>query len=73
MKFSELKKSFCFNLKNFTLTQEDLGMTRVGDLSELDMFKIRSLALIELTALFDAYSISMNRRKSPLKQRFKGL
>ncbi|XP_065651359.1 uncharacterized protein LOC100212474 isoform X4 [Hydra vulgaris] len=58
-------------LPNFTLTHDEIGITRIGDLSELDMIKIRSLALMELTALFDEYSISMNRRKSLPKQRYK--
>eukprot|EP00794_Sanderia_malayensis_P012158 gene12158-13412_t len=40
-------------LPNFSLKQEKTGMTRISDLSEQDMAKVRSLALIELTALFD--------------------
>ena len=65
---------FCYHsFQNFSLTKEELGMTRVGDLSEQDMVKVRSLALIELTALFDTYGISMNRRKPLTKLKQKGM
>lgn len=47
-------------------------MTEVGDLSDTDMERVRPIALIELTAMFDAYNIPMNRRKLPLKPKFKG-
>ena len=58
--------------QNFTLQPEKLGITRICDLSETDMVKVRSLALIELTALFDTYSIHMNRRKHFSKLKTKG-
>lgn len=58
-------------LPNFTLTREELGKTHIGDLADEDMVKVRSLALLELTALFDAYAIPMNRRKCPTKQKYK--
>lgn len=64
--------SFFFLIQNFTLAKEELGMTTIGDLSEEDMVKVRSLALIELTALFDTYTIPMNRKKAPSKLKFKG-
>ena len=60
------------SLQNFTLAKEELGKTKIGDLSEEDMTKVRSLALIELTALFDAHEIPMNRKKSPSKLKLKG-
>ena len=47
------------------------GTTCIGDLSDEDMNKIRSLALIEVTALFDAHNIPMKRRKQS-KQKGKG-
>ena len=47
-------------------------MTKIGDLSEEDMTNVRSLALIELTALFNVHEIPMNRKKSPSKLKFKG-
>lgn len=58
-------------LPNFTLEPETLGITRIADLSEPDLEKVRSLALIELTALFDKYNIAMKRRKQFLKPRIK--
>ena len=48
------------------------GMTKIGGLSEEDMTNARSLALIELTALFNAHEIPMNRKKSFSKLKFKG-
>ncbi|CAH1247520.1 ARHGAP18 [Branchiostoma lanceolatum] len=50
-------------LPNFTLVKDKLGVTKVGDLSERDMKKVRSLALIELTALFDTHNIELKRRR----------
>ncbi|XP_019617835.1 PREDICTED: rho GTPase-activating protein 18-like, partial [Branchiostoma belcheri] len=50
-------------LPNFTLVKDKLGVTKVGDLSEMDMKKVRSLALIELTALFDTHNIELKRRR----------
>ena len=46
-------------------------MTRVGDLSRADMEKVRSLTLIELTALFDSHGLALHRRK-PIKKKVKG-
>ncbi|XP_065063081.1 rho GTPase-activating protein 18-like [Rhopilema esculentum] len=62
-------------LPNFTLQPEKLGITGIPDLSESDMVKVRSLALIELTALFDTCGIPMKRRKqfTKLKQKEHGV
>lgn len=57
-------------LPNFTLTKDELGVTRVGDLSRADMEKVRSLTLIELTALFDSHGLALHRRK-PIKKKVK--
>jgi hypothetical protein len=57
--------------QNFTLTRDDYGITRIEDLSVKDMEKVRSLALIELTALFDQNNLVFNRRK-PTKRKVKG-
>ena len=57
--------------QNFTLTRDDYGITRIEDLSAKDMEKVRSLALIELTALFDQNNLVFNRRK-PTKRKTKG-
>ena len=51
--------------------QEDvLGITQITDLSKADMARVRALALIELSALFDTNSISYSQRKP--KRRVKG-
>ncbi|KAJ7318910.1 Rho GTPase activating protein [Desmophyllum pertusum] len=55
-------------LPNFTLTKDELGVTRVQDISSQDMEKVRSLSLIELTALFDSHGLALHRRK-PVKRR----
>lgn len=57
-------------LQNFVLVKDTLGVTRVGDLAKADVTKLRSLALIELTALFDIHNITYTRRKP--KRRHKG-
>ena len=58
--------------QNFTLTKDELGVTRVQDISSQDMEKVRSLSLIELTALFDSHGLALHRRK-PVKRRVRGL
>lgn len=50
-------------LPNFVLVKETLGITRIDDLGKNDVVKLHSLALIELTALFDIHNISYSRRK----------
>ena len=52
--------------------QEEDGITRIGDLHPADFKKIGSLALIELTAILDNYSLPLNKRKTP-KMRPKGM
>ena len=47
-----------------------LGVTSIDDLCESDVKKVRALALIELTALFDTNNITYSRRKP--KKRLKG-
>lgn len=51
------------NLPNFSLVKDRLGITRISDLSHQDVRKVQSLALIELTALFDLHGIELKRRK----------
>ncbi|CAB4004730.1 rho GTPase-activating 18-like [Paramuricea clavata] len=58
------------HLPNFTLSRDEYGITRIEDLSQRDMEKVRSLALIELTALFDQNNLVFNRRK-PTKRKTK--
>ncbi len=52
------------------LVKDTLGVTRIDDLGRIDVQKIRALALIELTALFDTNNITYTRRKA--KKRLKG-
>ncbi|CAK8697181.1 unnamed protein product [Clavelina lepadiformis] len=51
------------SLPNFSLVKDRLGITKISDLSPIDMRKVQSLALIELTALFDLRGIDLKRRK----------
>ncbi|MBN3326501.1 RHG18 protein, partial [Atractosteus spatula] len=76
--FSEQAVSFKEKLKNtraqddeddaplpdFKLPKDKTGTTKIGDLASQDMKKVRSLALIELTALFDAFGIEFKALKS---------
>lgn len=59
-----------FLFQNFVLVKDVLGVTNIEDLSEADVRKVRALALIELTALFDTNNITYSRRKH--KKRLKG-
>uniref|UniRef100_A0A8D2L107 Rho GTPase activating protein 28 n=1 Tax=Varanus komodoensis TaxID=61221 RepID=A0A8D2L107_VARKO len=56
-------------LPNFTIRKSRFGLTEVGDLSLDDMKKIRYLALIELTAFYDALGIELKRNRT---ERVKG-
>ena len=56
------------DLPNYVLVRDEHGVTQINDLSAADMARIRSLCLIELTALFDVLDIQFNKRK-PLKPR----
>lgn len=51
------------NLPNFSLVKDRLGITRICDLSPPDVRKVQTLAIIELTALFDLHGIELKRRK----------
>ena len=64
--------TYCGSTQNFTLTKDELGVTRVQDISSQDMEKVRSLSLIELTALFDSHGLALHRRK-PVKRRVRGM
>ncbi len=56
--------------QNFVLMPDPLGVTHINDVTAADAGKIRSLALIELTALFDTNNLSHTPRKH--KKRLKG-
>ncbi|XP_076021533.1 rho GTPase-activating protein 18 [Genypterus blacodes] len=51
-------------LPNFKLLRDKTGQTRIGDLSPLDMKKVRRLVLVEMTALFDAAGIDLKAHKA---------
>ncbi|XP_007883044.2 rho GTPase-activating protein 40 isoform X1 [Callorhinchus milii] len=51
------------SLPQYVIHKNKLGMTRMGDLSPADMKKVHTLALIELTALFDTLDIEVKRHK----------
>ncbi|KAH0619081.1 hypothetical protein JD844_018728 [Phrynosoma platyrhinos] len=51
-------------LPKFRIPKGRLGVTKIGDLSQQDMKKIPTLALIELTALCDVLSLELKRNKA---------
>ncbi|XP_043920381.1 rho GTPase-activating protein 18 [Protopterus annectens] len=51
-------------LPNFRLQQDKTGTTKVGDLAPQDMAKVHSLALIELTALYDILGTEFKHQKA---------
>ncbi|KAK3780616.1 hypothetical protein RRG08_044841 [Elysia crispata] len=61
------------DLPAFEPKQDPLGVTLIGDLAQGDMGRIRALAHIELTALFDAYSIVYSRPKRRKKVKENGI
>uniref|UniRef100_G1KPI3 Rho-GAP domain-containing protein n=1 Tax=Anolis carolinensis TaxID=28377 RepID=G1KPI3_ANOCA len=56
------KDDICF--PKIKIPKGRLGMTRIGDLSQQDMKKIPTLALIELTALCDVLGLELKRNKA---------
>ncbi|XP_077442784.1 rho GTPase-activating protein 18 isoform X1 [Stigmatopora argus] len=61
-------------LPNFKLLKDKTGQTRVGHLSSPDMKKVRRLALVEMTALFDTAAIDLKQQKAvKLKTKESGL
>ncbi|XP_061668746.1 rho GTPase-activating protein 18 isoform X2 [Syngnathoides biaculeatus] len=61
-------------LPNFRLLRDKTGQTRVGHLSPLDMKKVRRLALVEMTALFDTAGVDLKAHKpGKLKAKESGL
>ncbi|XP_021561631.1 rho GTPase-activating protein 18 isoform X2 [Carlito syrichta] len=51
-------------LPNFRLPKDKTGTTRIGDLAPQDMKKVCSLALIELTALYDVLGVELKQQKA---------
>uniref|UniRef100_UPI00398F67AB rho GTPase-activating protein 18-like isoform X2 n=1 Tax=Pristiophorus japonicus TaxID=55135 RepID=UPI00398F67AB len=48
----------------YGMRKNKLGTTRIGDLSAQDMKKVHTLAVIELTALFDVLDLEVKRPKA---------
>lgn len=66
--FSEIRD--CTNdVQEIVTTEDGLGITDVDGLSKKDLERVRSLALIDLTALFDLYGITYVRRKAKSRGR----
>lgn len=57
-------------LQDFDIQPDPMGNTHIRDLSQVDLDHLRSLTLIELTALFDNNNILWSRRKT--KKKLKG-
>ncbi|NXR88089.1 RHG18 protein, partial [Hypocryptadius cinnamomeus] len=51
-------------LPNFRLPKDKTGTTKIGDLAPQDMKKVYSLALIELTALYDVLGTEFKQQKA---------
>ncbi|XP_073483357.1 rho GTPase-activating protein 18 isoform X2 [Aquarana catesbeiana] len=51
-------------LPNFRLQQDKTGITKIGDLAPQDMRKVTSLALIELTALYDVLNTELKLQRA---------
>lgn len=49
---------------DFRLPKNKTGTTKIGDLAPQDMKKVRSLALIELTAIFDIFGAELKPQKT---------
>ena len=58
-------------LKELKVIEDEQGITCIDDLSVRDLNRIRTLALIELTALYDQHGIVFIRHKG--RMRTKGL
>ncbi|XP_034621591.1 rho GTPase-activating protein 18 isoform X6 [Trachemys scripta elegans] len=61
-------------LPNFRLPKDKTGTTKIGDLAPQDMKKVYSLALIELTALYDLLGTEFKQQKAiKIKMKDSGL
>ncbi|XP_041043323.1 rho GTPase-activating protein 18 [Carcharodon carcharias] len=52
------------SLPNYRLPKEKTGTTKAGNLAPQDMKKVRSLALIEITALYDTVGVDFKHHKA---------
>ena len=70
--YIKINKNYSYFLgQDFDLQPDPLGNTQIEDLSKIDLDHLKSLTLIELTALFDNNNILWSRRKA--KKKFKGI
>ncbi|CAG2242165.1 ARHGAP18_28_40 [Mytilus edulis] len=67
------RKELRDNLPDFDIQPDPMGNTHIRDLSQVDLDHLRSLTLIELTALFDNNNILWSRRKTKKKLKDHGL
>ena len=51
------------SVQSLMISPDALGITRVTDLSQEDMVKVRSVALLELTVTFDDHDIPLRSRR----------
>lgn len=58
--------------QSFTIEPDILGITHIEDLSPMDMVKVRSLSLLELTVVFDDHNIPLRPRRPPRTKSYPG-
>ena len=65
---------FSFSLmQNITIQRDKLGVTPVHFLATKDIDRVRQIALIELTAVFDRLNLTYTSHRKSSKKRFKGM
>ncbi|KAK7862242.1 hypothetical protein R5R35_008122 [Gryllus longicercus] len=60
------------SMKTSGTLKSSVGRTWVEFLGDEDLFRLRPLLLLEVTALFDSYNITFNKRKTPKHKRKDG-
>ncbi|XP_053382100.1 rho GTPase-activating protein 18-like isoform X1 [Mercenaria mercenaria] len=62
-----------FDLPNFSLVPDKLGLTCVDDINETDAAYVKNLALLELTSMFDTHNINYSRRRTKKRHKEHGI
>lgn len=62
-----------FDLPNFSLVQDDLGLTGIDDISETDVAYVKEKSLLELTSMFDTHNITYSRRRTKKRHKENGI
>ncbi|XP_060594717.1 rho GTPase-activating protein 18-like isoform X4 [Ruditapes philippinarum] len=62
-----------FDLPNFTLVPDKLGLTCIDDISEMDVTYVRNNALLELTSMYDTHNINYSRRRTKKRHKEHGI